>query len=1196
MFNTFFFSELNYRFRQPMIYIFLGIITLLVFGATSSDNVQIGDSVGNVYRNSPHTITSFTTVMTIFGLLIAAAFFNNAALKDYSNGFDEILFSTPLSKPGFYFGRFCGALISATVPLLGVFIGVYLGSILAPAFGWIDADRFGSMSIMSVISNYFLFILPNMFFAGAIIFALAVKWQSAVISFVGAMIIIIGYIVSGSLLSDLDNETLGALLDSFGIRTYDNVSKYYTTLEKNTLTPSFGGLLLLNRMIWIGVGSFILLLSFFNFSFLKKNQKQKKSKLNSKVEKPEQVILLKPITTAYYSTSGIWSQFKSFFSINFLSITKSATFKIFLIFSLLLFITRLFSGFEYMGLKSYPLTYKMIESISAASGLFLIIMLVFFSGELIWRDRESKINEVIDATPHVSFISLFAKAISLISVVTIFYFLFVVLAIIFQVLNGFTGIELDVYILSYLYKLLPTYIVYAGVLILVQVLMKSKYLAYFVSVLIIFVSKIFFSVFDIESNMLFIADRPNLMYSDLNGFGPGLKGALWFNAYWILFALVCLSIAGMLWNRGIVSSLKSRIRKARKEVPKKYLAFMTVSFLLWVAVAGFVFYNTQILNSYKTGDQIELLRANYEKKYKKFEKISLPKITAINYFVAIFPEERGMEVKAIIQLTNESHNVIDSIHFNLDENWETEFNIPNSELVLNDKEFDYMIYKLNKGLQPHETIEIEINNKYVTKGFENTVGNTNIIKNGTFVNHFSILPGIGYQSRNELSDNNTRKKYDLQPKERAPVLEKVCSGACMSNYLSEGLSDYINVETIISTSSDQTAIAPGSLIKEWKKDGRNYYHYKVDHPSQNFYSFISARYEVAKRKWNDVDIEVYYDKKHGVNVEMMLDAVERSLTYFSQNFGPYYHKQCRIIEFPRYSTFAQAFPGTMPYSESFGFVMNLESKKDNNVIDAVISHEMAHQWWAHQVVGASMQGGTLMSESFAEYSSLMTMKSMTNNPMKMRKFLKYDHDRYLRGRSGESEKELPLYKVENQQYIHYGKGSVILYALQDYIGEDKVNLAMRNFLEEFKYKAPPYPTSYDFLKHLEPQVPDSLNYLINDWFKEITLYDNRLKEATYKELANGKFEVEITVESAKIYADSLGTENRVATNDWIDVGVFADSDEDSLVFNKRIKINKPNMAFTFIIDNKPVKAAIDPKMLLIDRVYEDNSKRFDLTK
>ena len=232
----------------------------------------------------------------------------------------------------------------------------------------------------------------------------------------------------------------------------------------------------------------------------------------------------------------------------------------------------------------------------------------------------------------------------------------------------------------------------------------------------------------------------------------------------------------------------------------------------------------------------------------------------------------------------------------------------------------------------------------------------------------------------------------------------------------------------------------------------------------------------------------------------------------------------------------------------------------------------------------------MLSESFSQYSANMTMKGITPNPMKMREFLKYDHDRYLSGRSGEREKELPLYKVENQSYIHYGKGSAVLYALQDYIGEDKVNTAMKNFLEEYRYNAPPYPSSLDFLRHLEPQVPDSLNYLIEDWFEEITLYDNRLKEATYKKLDNGKYQVKLDIESYKIKSDSLGNETRVPMNDWIDIGFFMDSNEEKLYEQRRLKFNTDTSTLTVELDSLPVKAAIDPRHILIDRVFKDNIK------
>jgi aminopeptidase N len=353
---------------------------------------------------------------------------------------------------------------------------------------------------------------------------------------------------------------------------------------------------------------------------------------------------------------------------------------------------------------------------------------------------------------------------------------------------------------------------------------------------------------------------------------------------------------------------------------------------------------------------------------------------------------------------------------------------------------------------------------------------------------------------------------------------------------------------------------------------------------------MSARYEVARKKYGDIDIEIYYHPTHGVIVPRMIDAVERSFAYYEKHFGPYYHKQARILEFPRYSTFAQAFPGTMPYSESFGFITNLEDESENNVVDAVIAHEMAHQWWAHQEIPAQMQGGTMLTESFAEYSSLMVMKEELKDDMKMKNFLKYDFNRYLRGRTGELEKELPLYKVENQGYIHYGKGSVILYALQDYIGEDSVNTALSTFLDRYAYAEPPYPNTMDFLEFLEPCVPDTLQYLIQDWIKEITLYDFRLKEAVATKLPNGKYEVVFDLEARKLYADSLGNETEQPLKEWVDIGVYSDSDEEELTTWKRVNITESPARFSLITDSLPAKAAIDPRRMLIERVIDDNVK------
>ena len=327
----------------------------------------------------------------------------------------------------------------------------------------------------------------------------------------------------------------------------------------------------------------------------------------------------------------------------------------------------------------------------------------------------------------------------------------------------------------------------------------------------------------------------------------------------------------------------------------------------------------------------------------------------------------------------------------------------------------------------------------------------------------------------------------------------------------------------------------------------------------------------------------------------MLNSMRKSLEYYTKNFGPYYQKQCRIIEFPRYSSFAQAFPGTMPYSESIGFITDLRDVKESDIdmVFYVVAHEMGHQYWAHQLCGANMQGSEMMSEGFSQYSALMVMEKEYGKD-KMKKFLEYEMDDYLSGRSSESEAERPLMLTENQQYIHYNKASVVLYYLKEMIGENQTNQALRNLLQQFAYKEPPYATANYAVRAFRKATPDSLQYLISDMFEKITLFNNRVLEAKYKKTADGS-EVTVKTLSEKFYADSLGKETKVPIADYVDIGIFAEPKNDAKLgkplVHKRIKVSKTNNTFIFKTKELPYEAGIDPYNFLIDRVPDDNIKK-----
>ena len=195
---------------------------------------------------------------------------------------------------------------------------------------------------------------------------------------------------------------------------------------------------------------------------------------------------------------------------------------------------------------------------------------------------------------------------------------------------------------------------------------------------------------------------------------------------------------------------------------------------------------------------------------------------------------------------------------------------------------------------------------------------------------------------------------------------------------------------------------------------------------------------------------------------------------------------------------------------------------------------------------------------------------------------------------------MPLQFVENQPYIHYQKGALAMYALRDYIGEERVNRALRRFLEAQRFKGPPYPTSVQLVQELRAATPDSLGYLITDLFETITLYELRTDSAVVTDAAGqpGKFAVDIWVNARKQRADTAGRTKDIDMRDWIDIGVFAEVKGDSAkrfdrigmpLYLRKHPVDSGSQRFSVIVDRKPTRAGIDPLHKLVDRFIPNNT-------
>lgn len=1188
MFLNFFRFELKFWLRGYMVYVFLLVIGSLVFAATQSDNIRVGDSLENTFRNAPYNVQNFFAVMALLSSLMTAAFVNSAASREFIYNTDQILFAKPVPRFGYLLGRFWGSTTVALLPFLGISLGILLSGICP----WNDPERWGPTIWAAHFWGLVAFALPNTIFISAIVFAIAVWTRSTMASFVGILLLLVGYGLSQSLMGNLDNEKIGVLLDPFGLRAFNLETKYWTLGERNSLYLTLHGMLLWNRLLWLAIGLSILAGAYLRFSFTRRRTPARSPLM------PEDQVQAKVWPQIALSHGGgtrcrqLFSQLR----LDFLGILKGTVFLVVMLAGLINMVAALLlTAREGFGLSALPVTYQMIDIVRGSMYLFLLGIVVFYAGVLVWRERDSNLDEVYDALPHPTWLSYCAKLLALLLVVVLVQTLGFASGVFVQWLHGYHRYQPELYLIELLGWDLIQFLMLMILAMSCHIVSPNKYVGYFLFVTLVILNTFAWNWLDITSNLVQYGRLPNYIYSDLFGIAPYLPGLQGFGLYWLLFGVLLSLVNILFWQRGREREWRRRWEGAVQRWAGGLRWVSLFALLSWLAVAGWVGYNTLILNSFRSPEQNVRRQVDYEQRFKAayHDRVS-PRVTRIRYEIDIDPQRREIEMRGDQSILNRSDQPISEIFVNLADSFETEVEIERCRLIDSEPALQVKIFRCDPPLQPGESLGMKFTVRNRTRGFENSVTHPQVVQNGTFFNN-QIAPQLGYQPGRESRNRHDRHRYGLPPADVLPDLDPNNLKGRRDTYISNH-SDWVEVETIISTSRDQVAVAPGSLLKSWIDGDRRYFHYRIDQASLNFFSFISARYQVARDRWHDVDVEVYYHPEHEWNVPKMVKSIHKTLDYCSQNFGPYRHRQARIIEFPRVAEFAQAFPGTMPYSEGIGFIADIQHDDDIDMVFYVVAHEMAHQWWAHQVAGANMKGATLLSETLAQYSALMVMEREYGRDM-MRKFLSYEMDNYLRNRGSELLQEQPLLKVEaNQGYVHYRKGSVVMYCLKELLGADRVNAALRQLIEKFGYQDAPYPTAQDLVDALRAQTPPELQYVYRDLFEQITLYGNRTTAASYRELPDGTYQVTLDIECHKFVADQEGIEQETdLRNEWIEIGAFAKPAPQKrygeTLYRQRVPVQSGPSRHSFIVSQPPDLVGVDPCALWIDRVPADNLRK-----
>jgi hypothetical protein len=1203
------------RLRQVSTYVYFVLFGVLAGlwmaaagGALASASVSFGGD--KVLINGPYALAIAIGFLGFAGVMVIGSVAGRAVQQDFEYGTYHYFFAAAIAKRDYFFGRLLGAVLTLVLVFLSIAIGVVVGT------NWpgVDAARVvAAPSPSSFVLPYLYLLLPNLLWLAGCFFVLAALTRQMAPVYVAGVIVLVGFVFAVNLLGDMENKTLAALVDPSGVTALDVLARYWTVAQKNGQPIPLEGVVLWNRALWLSVGIVVTFAGYRAFRMEAVTTGRVRTRARGAHGAASATESGKPLGAAFAGESttrpisvpsaqldrsarAFARMLPGLTRLYVSEILRSPRYLTIMLGGVLLVVGNAVTLGSLYGTNTYPLTYKVLDVVGNLFALFILIVTAIYAGELVWRERDARMDEITDSTPAPTWLGFLAKLAALAGLQAVLLLLVLFCSIGVQLARGFTGIELGHYLFDLYALQWPGLILLAALALTVHTLVNNKYVGHFV-VLLVFLVSARLPDFGFEDRLYRYASRPDVIYSDLNGYGHFLPAVFWFRLYWGAFAVLLLVLAYALWVRGRDGGWRPRVRTAGARMGRTPRVLAAVAGAMFAGTGGWIFYNTHVLNPFHSRHALQGFQADYERRYKPLADAPQPKVTAVDMQVDIFPERNTARLAGTLTLVNNSAQPVRDLYVHYPRTARVHALDPGvpARVVEEDLPTGFHRYALATPLAPGAATSFRFDLEYGARGFGNNGADPVVLANGTFLNpalspETSLVPSFGYDEGRELRSDADRRKFGLPPRPRMPDLDD------KSRHTQSGLTrdaDFIDYRAVVCTSTDQLPITSGYVERDWTENGRRCIAYRMDSPMAAIYPFVSARYAVKRDVWRgpdgDVAIEIDYHPGHEFNLERMVAGIRDSLAYFTR-FSPYQHRIVRIVEFPRFARsggFAESFPNTVPFNEAIGFTAKVDDRDPSDVDYPyfVTAHEVAHQWWAHQAVPANVQGAEFITESLAEYSALMVLKRKYGDA-KMRRFLKYELDRYLAGRGTDPKGEQPLLRADGAAYVHYQKGALTLYALQDAIGEEAMTDALSAFVQRWRLTGPPYPTSRDLIAELRRVTPPGQRGLIEDLFETITLYDQRVIEAQARKRADGRFEIDLVVSAKKVRADAAGNEHEAPLDMMVDIGV-QDAKGDYLFLEKR-RMKSGENRFTVETAGTPARAGIDPLGKLIDRDAGDN--------
>lgn len=1078
---------LRSQLRRPLLWMLA--VGLALAGACLLGTIrsQILADFGATTLSAPRIVAVVIAGLSALSLLVLASPLADLVLRDFDTGMAQLVFSSPVNPRQYLAGRMMAGIIIYLVVMCVAGVGVFAGL----AF---TGDLHLWTAVCAVLWSLGCVVLPNACFMVAALVAVASRARTIGWVYAGILVFYVLWALPLEMVGTTPamRELLITLLDPFGSHVLSQLPVLLAD-SVDTKLPRLSGYFLVNRVMWLLTSVILAAWAIGGFRVSRLSSAARAPVRGASA--PDRAPQSAPAMLLECGRHSAWTQVRALFHRGLGWTVRSTLFKVMLALGVMLLLGMTLQASGLYGTQSEFTMAWMLQALNDSVRLPLTFMLAVFAGSLVFRARETRMHGIEGSLPVSPVYRLLTDDLILIAMVLMVHAVLVAVAIGLQCTSAAITIEPWIYV-EWLVRSTTSFTLLALLARALFGLCAHRALGFALFAGIAIVARLGVMRYP-EYGWVAFAAPPTLGYSDLAGF--------------FISAGTCLTIA-LTWTAAL-AALQAGVVIIRPSPPRSLtahpVAALTMVGGLIGALAGGIFlYQATALGfaEYSENNRSDQA-ARYARAYAKYAQVPQLRVRALHADVDFYPSEGRVEVRGTYSLLNTRSVPVDTLYVN----WEprdaaTLVLAQPARTMLDDPELGFRIVKLDTPVPPGAALEVGFTATIANDGDDPSGTEPVIDKDGAMFSNQEHFPQFGY----------------LQRKARAPGTTPVTTlpaarTADTTNTQIEGQADWIDFSATVSTQADQTALTSGILERQWRIGERHYGLFRMHSKMLPYFAFASGRYELARSTAGAVPIEVYYDARHAANVAQVLATARDSLNWFGQQLGSYPFGVLRMVEVAATVNGVQAFPGMVAISESSEFTRDLDAGRVHS-LQFMLAHEMAHQWFAHQTIGANAPGANMLTESVAQYLALIELERTAGRPVAL-DAVRWDLDVYLKTRPRGLGLERALSAEDGEAYLYYHKGAVAFWLLAQDLGEPVVTEVLARFLADHRFKTAPYPTAVELVSRLHAVASDIEGARIDELLSGIAPNERYAQAA-----------IDGAVHSAADYPYDLQRRSNVASN------------------------------------------------------------------